>query len=186
MKTAVIFLSIILVVSLGIVIFSFVTNDTLNTQLASEKTINSQLNDTNTKLTNDNIKLRATSNLKSFENVKALDRFLKTSTTIKNVSPDDYASVSCISLMKEAKENGYWMGITAINTTDESIYDAMMRRNRGATGIQWHVFNVAIIGDADLYLVDSQDATSYYRIATISGDFAEYNKDSNASNLNLH
>jgi hypothetical protein len=188
MKITVIILSIFLAISFATTIVAFGAYDAQKSQLASEKTINASLNDQVTKLLNDNTELYAKANLKSFENVKALERFLKGSETIKNSDPYGYASESCISLMKEAKEGGYWMGITAINTSDESIYSAMTRKLKGATDIQWHVFNIAIVGDSELYLIDSQEAESYYKIASMSGDFAEYNKtkDSNVDNLNIH
>jgi hypothetical protein len=145
------------------------------------------LNDTNTKLTNDNVKLQAQSNLKSFTTLKELQRFLKDAQAPKDVTSNTYASETCIALMREAKEKGYWLGITAINTTDENYWKAYVRDRSGATDVKWHIFNLAIVGDSDIYLVDSQDISNVYFIVSVTGDFAEYNTvESNVSNLNIH
>jgi hypothetical protein len=91
--------------------------------------------------------------------------------------------------MREAKDKGYWLGIMAVNTSDENYFKAMLRERQGkGQDITWHVFNVAVIGDGDLYLVDTQDA-SYMFVMTIRGDFADYYKssvESNTDTLKLH
>jgi len=181
MKIAVIILSI-LILAFGAIVYI------QSSAISDYKSHISTLNDDNTALTNENIALHAKANLKSFENTKTLERFLKGSMAIKKSDPYGYASESCIELMKEARDSGYWMGLTSINASDESIYSAMLRRQKGYEPTTWHVFNVAIVGDADIYLVDSQDANNYYLLSTMTGDFAEYNKDSesNIDNLNIH
>jgi hypothetical protein len=145
----------------------------------------SELNDSNAKLVADNIALQKISNLKSFDNAKELERFLREAKSISEYK-DDYASVACINLMKEAKEQGYWMGITGVNTTDENYFKAMLRERKGmGDDVAWHVFNTVMIGDGDLYLVDAQDA-SYYFIVTIQGDFTDYSGlKSEVNNLKL-
>jgi hypothetical protein len=150
--------------------------------------LNSQavaLNESNAKLVQDNVALQKISNLKSFENTKALERFLKEAKSISEYK-NDYASVACINLMREAKEKGYWMGITGVNTTDENYFKAMLRERKGiGQDVTWHCFNVAIVGDGDLYLVDTSDS-SYLFVVTIRGDFADYSGLTNeATNLKL-
>lgn len=133
----------------------------------------SALNDSNAKLTADNVALMKVANLKSFENTKALERFLKEAKSISEYK-NDYASVACINLMREAKEKGYWLGITGINATDESYFRAMLRERNGmGKDVTWHVFNVAIVGDGDMYLVDTSDA-SYMFVVTVRGDFTDF------------
>ncbi|MFA5049083.1 MAG: hypothetical protein WC516_08720 [Patescibacteria group bacterium] len=128
-------------------------------------------------LTNDNIALIQKSNLKSFENMKALNRFLESAKTYNEFGEDGYASLACINLMREAKESGYWMGLTAINTTDTSLWKAIVLDRMGSDDVQWRVWNVAIVGDSDVYLVDAKDKTGVYFIVTFNGDFMEYNKE---------
>jgi hypothetical protein len=178
MKTAI----IVLIVLFIVFIVLSITVSTIKDQTVS--TLNNQI----TTLTNENIGLKATSNLKSFETKKALERFLSEATTPLKTDSKTYPSESCINLMREAKEKGYWLGITAINTTNENYYDAMKRDRMGAVDVQWHIFNVAIVGDSDLYLVDSQDISNCFFIISINGDFSDYNKapESNISNLKLH
>jgi Tfp pilus assembly protein PilX len=178
MKTTVTILSIVLVIVIGIMGLAFLKVNELKTHIST-------LNDDNTKLTNTNAELQVKANLKSFENTKTLERFLKNSTAIKNADPNGYASESCISLMREARDNGYWLGITAINTSDESVYSAMLKMQHGITDIKWHVFNIAIVGDFDLYLIDSQEVGAYYLLSTIAGDFASYNESPKSSTINL-
>jgi len=157
-------------------------------ELADSETQIQALNNEITSLTNENIELYAKAHLKSFENTKALERFLNNSEIILNADPDGYNSEYCIALMSEARDNGYWMGITAVNSTNESIYDALTRRLYGATNIHWYIYNVVVVGDEDIYLVNPMKAPDYHKLSTIVGDFAEYNKDtkSNVSNLNIH
>ena len=159
-------------------------------RVANDANINliQSLNDSLTKTSNENIALKQTSNLKSFTTLKELQRFLKDAKAPKEVDSNTYASETCISLMREAKEKGYWLGITAVNTTDENYWKAYLRDRNGATDVKWHIFNVAIVGDSDIYLVDSQDISNVYFIVSVTGDFAEYNKisESNVSNLNIH
>jgi hypothetical protein len=147
----------------------------------------STLDTANAKLVAENVALQKAANLKSFANTKELERFLKDAKSIAEYK-NDYASVSCINLMREAKEKGYWLGIMAVNTSDENYFKAMLReRNGTGKDVTWHVFNVAVIGDGDLYLVDTQDA-SYLFVMTIRGDFADYYKsvELNADTLKLH
>jgi hypothetical protein len=145
----------------------------------------SALNESNAKLVEDNVALQKISNLKSFENTKALERFLKEAKSISEYK-NDYASVACINLMREAKEKGYWLGITGINTSDENYFKAMLRERQGkGQDVSWHCFNVAIVGDGDLYLVDTSDA-SYLFVVTVRGDFADYSGLTNeATNLKI-
>jgi hypothetical protein len=148
----------------------------------------STLNNTLTKTSNENIQLKTESNLKSFTTLKELQRFLKDAKAPKEVTDSTYASETCIALMREAKEKGYWLGITAVNTTDENYWKAYVRDRSGATDIKWHIFNVAVVGDSDLYIIDSQDISNVYFIVSVTGDFQDYNKvtESNVSNLNVH
>lgn len=144
----------------------------LNTEIAS-------LNNDNAKLVADNSQLAKSTFLKSFENEKALERFIKSSSTSKQFTGDDYASEACISLMMEARESGYWMGITAENMTDENIWSAIYSRSISRSSVKWYAYNVAIVGDADIYLVDPINSTgeaTYYYIMTIGGDFNKYSE----------
>ena len=189
-------LPFILIVTLSVaLILATIWISNLKDEIHTLKTTNDaninliqSLNDSLTKTSNENIALKQTSNLKSFTTLKELQRFLKDAKAPKEVDSNTYASETCISLMREAKEKGYWLGITAVNTTDENYWKAYLRDRNGATDVKWHIFNVAIVGDSDIYLVDSQDISNVYFIVSVTGDFAEYNKisESNVSNLNIH
>jgi hypothetical protein len=181
-NTAITFIILFFVLAIGSTMVIVPTLSKLNDFQSKIST----LNDDNTRLSNENIELYAKANLKSFENAKTLERFLKNSPTIKASDPYGYASETCVKLMREAKESGYWLGITAINTSDESIYDAMLKKQYGTYDGTWHVFNIAIVGDADIYLVDSQDANNYYLLSTMTGDFAEYNKTDGLTNEQIN
>jgi CHASE3 domain sensor protein len=125
----------------------------------------------------ENEKLIHTSNLKSFENEKALANFLDTANTYVKYS-DAYPSEAIVYLMKEARGQGYWMGLTAINRTDESVWEAMYREKIGqGADVFWNVTGVVVVGDKDIYIVDPKDKTGYYFVVTMTGDFAEYNKE---------
>jgi hypothetical protein len=154
----------------------------LNNQIS---TLNSQV----TQLSNDNLALTITSNLKAFPTLKALQRFLSEANAPMNIKSTTYPSETCIELMKEAKLKGYWMGITSLNTTDESFYSALYKdRVNPRNNVQWHSFCIAIVGDSDLYLIDSQNVSNCYFIVSLTGDFAEYNSEakSNVDNLKIH
>ena len=189
-------LPFILIVTLSVaLILATIWISNLKDEIHTLKTTNDaninliqSLNDSLTKTSNENIALKQTSNLKSFTTLKELQRFLKDAKAPKEVDSNTYASETCISLMREAKEKGYWLGITAVNTTDENYWKAYLRDRNGATDVKWHIFNVAIVGDSDIYLVDSQDISNVYFIVSVTGDFAEYNKvsESNINNLNVH
>jgi hypothetical protein len=127
----------------------------------------------NNSLLIDNTRLAKSTYLKSFENEKALARFIQASKTVKSFTEDDYSSDACVSMMKESRDSGYWMGMTAINMTNESVWGALLTRSKGGT-VKWMVYNVAIVGDADVYLVDPMDETGYYRLMTMGGDFKPY------------
>ena len=188
MKIAVIALSLLLFITLGAGINIAIQSEALTKQVSTQQSTIQSLNDSLTKTSNENIALKQTSNLKSFTTLKELQRFLKDAKAPKEVDSNTYASETCIALMREAKEKGYWLGITAINTTDENYWKAYLRDRNGATDVKWHIFNIAIVGDSDIYLVDSQDISNVYFIVSVTGDFAEYNKvtESNVSNLNVH
>jgi uncharacterized coiled-coil protein SlyX len=192
MKQTIIILSVSLFListfCIGLVWYSGNRLELLEAQISSKSTQISTLNDTLTKTSNENVILKSQANLKSFTTLKELQRFLKDAKAPKEVDSNTYASETCIALMREAKEKGYWLGITAVNTTDENYWKAYVRDRKGATDIKWHIFNLAIVGDSDIYLVDSQNIEDIYFIVSVTGDFAEYNKvsESNVSNLNVH
>jgi outer membrane murein-binding lipoprotein Lpp len=173
---------IILVVVLGVMLIAGVAGvilnqnkvDDLNSRIQQLDKNVSKLNTDNTKLVDENIRLIKTSYLKSFENEKALVRFLQNSKTVKSFTEDDYSSEACISMMVEARTSGYWMGIEVLNMTDENIWSALLRRARDNASIRWMAYNVAVVGDADVYLVDPMDEEGYYRLMTIGGDFKSY------------
>lgn len=169
MKTAIYIISIVLVFTIGLSTFFIHALVDQGTTLLTQNTL---LNNTISNLTDNITQLSKTANLKSFENLKALKNFLANAQAPKEDST--YASQSCIDLMKEAKEQGYWLGITAINSTDESVYKAIAHNLD--PDVQWHSFNIAIVGDQDIYLIDSQDASWCYFLVTIQGDFAQYNE----------
>jgi regulator of replication initiation timing len=151
----------------------------LNQQVISLTKNVSELNDSNTKLVEDNMKLMTSTYLKSFENEKALERFINASVTSKSFTSDDYASEACISLMIEARENGYWMGITMENTTDESFWSALYRKTVERASVRWFAYNVAIVGDGDIYFVDPLQEAKYYYVMTMGGDFSKYSEKDN-------
>jgi hypothetical protein len=130
----------------------------------------SKLDVQNAKLLEDNVKLMKYSYLKSFENEKALVRFLKGSKTSKSFTENNYASDACVSMMEEARASGYWMGIMPINTSNENIWSSLISNYP----IKWSVFNVAIVGDADIYMVNPMEVDGYYSVMTMGGDFKNY------------
>ena len=133
-----------------------------------------KLNTENAQLVADNTKYMKQANLKSFATVKDLERFLKVDTTDQEYK-DDYASVAAIELMKRAREQGYWMGMSALNSTQENMFSAMLKERQGlGDDVQWVCYNVAVVGDSELYLVDPQHDSYMMRIMAMSGDFLEY------------
>jgi hypothetical protein len=157
--------------------FAYNNNQLLQTAKAvivSQDEDISRLNDENAKLVADNIKYMKQSNLKSFATAKDLERFLKADSTDQEYK-DDYASVASIELMKNAREQGYWMGMSALNSTQENMLSAMLKERQGlGDNIQWVCYNVAIVGDAELYFIDPQNDTYALKIMVMSGDFLNY------------
>lgn len=131
-----------------------------------------QLNTDYTKLVADNAKYMKQANLKSFTTLKELERFVKADTTDQEFK-NDYASKACINMMVNAREQGYWMGMGVLNQTQENLYSAMLKdRERG--GMAWTTYCLAVVGDADLYMVDPQNDGYIFSVMTMSADWADY------------
>lgn len=161
--------------SVGLV-FELGNLDRANTEI-------SILSNANTEFANNNEVLLRTSNLKSFENKKALDNFLNSAKTYSEFENEGYASKACISLMREAKEAGYWMGMTPINTNESSYWDAIVLDRKGDPDVSWRLWCVAVVGDADIYIIDAKTRENVVFIVTFNGDFAEYNKEITPSTI---
>ncbi len=174
MKVLFIIVLVVLVASVGLGMWNYME---FNSKIVKLNTEIVDLNEENTRLVADNIQLVKSSYLKSFENEKSLERFIKASTTSKSFTSDDYASEACISLMVEAREKGYWMGITMENMTDESFWSALYRKTMERSSVKWIAYNVAIVGDGDIYFIDPlEENTAFYYIMTMGGDFSKYSE----------
>lgn len=179
MKTWIIILVCVVLVGCVGIFMLYSRGQALSQEIIALKESVSESNDSNTKLVEDNVRLIKSTYLKSFENEKALERFIKSSVTSKSFTSDDYASEACISLMVEARGKGYWMGITMENMTDESFWSALSRRTINRASIKWFAYNVAIVGDGDIYFVDPLQEAKYYYVMTMGGDFSKYSEKDN-------
>ena len=179
MKTGVILLGfacVSLLVLLGVVGYLYYDNDK---QLQKDNVLISmqaaeifQLNTEHTQLVADNVKYMKQSNLKSFATSKDLERFLKSDSTDQEFK-NDYASRACINLMRNAREQGYWMGMGIMNQTPENLYTAMLK-DRQYGGMSWTTYCVAVVGDEELYMVDPQNDAYVFPVMTMNADWADY------------
>jgi hypothetical protein len=131
-----------------------------------------QLNSDYTKLVADNAKYMKQANLKSFTTLKELERFVKADTTDQEFK-NDYASRACINMMVNAREQGYWLGMGVLNQSQENLYVAMLK-DRENGGMSWTTYCLAVVGDADLYMVDPQNDGYIFSVMTMSADWADY------------
>jgi hypothetical protein len=60
--------------------------------------------------------------------------------------------------------------------TNENIWSAIYSRAINRSSVKWYAYNVAIVGDADVYLVDPVGDVAYYYIMTMGGDFSKYSE----------
>ncbi len=86
---------------------------------------------------------------KSFENLKILEKWLQTTS---DKSHYEYYSESAVELMKEARNDGYWMGLLpldlSVNPNSEKLVATVPLNSSG------YVINLAVVAGSDLYLVD--------------------------------
>jgi hypothetical protein len=76
-------------------------------------------------------------------------------------------------MMVNAREQGYWLGMGVLNQSQENLYVAMLKdRERG--GMSWTTYCLAVVGDADLYMVDPQNDGYIFSVMTMSADWADY------------
>jgi archaellum component FlaF (FlaF/FlaG flagellin family) len=179
MKTGVVLLGfacISLLVFSGVIGYSYYDNDK---QLQNAKAvIKSQdediakLNADYTRVVADNVKYMKESRLKSFTTLKELERFLKVDATDQEYK-GRYASEACLQLMKNGREQGYWIGMGALNQTPEGLLSAMVY-DRKYGGMSWTTYALAVVGDDQLYFIDPQDDKYIFPIMTMSADFQDY------------
>jgi len=131
-----------------------------------------QLNADNANLVADNVKYMKQSRLKSFTTLRELERFVKADTTDQEFK-NDYASSACINMMVNAREQGYWIGMGVINQTPENLYTAMLK-DRQYGGMSWSTYCLAVVGDAQLYMVDPLNDAYIFSVMRMSADWADY------------
>jgi hypothetical protein len=181
MKIGVILLSVAcfsLMVFSGVIGYLYVNDNqqlkTAKSVIQSQDAEIAQLNLDYSKLVADNVKYMKQSNLKSFATAKDLERFLKADSTDQEYS-DAYTSEASIALMVNAREQGYWMGIGALNSSQENMLTAMLKERQGlGNDITWGCYNIAIVGDSEVYFVDPQNDAYALKIMVMSGDFLNY------------
>jgi hypothetical protein len=179
MKTDIIILSIafiVIILVLGAVGYLYYNNNqqlqTAKAVIVSQDEDIAQLNADYTKLVADNVKYMKQANLKSFTTSKDLERFLKADTTDQEFK-NRYASEACLQLMKNGREQGYWIGMGALNQTPEGLLTAMVY-DRKYGGMSWTTYALAVVGDDQLYFIDPQDDKYVFPIMTMSADFQDY------------
>jgi hypothetical protein len=131
-----------------------------------------QLNADYTRVVADNVKYMKESRLKSFTTLKELERFVKADPTDQEFK-NDYASRACINLMVNAREQGYWIGMGVLNQTPENLYTAMLK-DRQNGGMSWTTYCLAVVGDADLYLIDPLNDNYILSVMTMNADWLDY------------
>ena len=102
---------------------------------------------------------------KSFENQKMLEKWLKTTSDKSN---DEYYSESAMKLIKEARADGYWMGLAPVNFVyDKDGYPDYIEYPVAANSM---VICLTVVGGDTLYLVDPPNL-SVMKITTMQADF---------------
>jgi hypothetical protein len=180
MKTGVVLLGFacisLLVVVSGVIGYSYYDNDkqlqTAKAVIKSQDEDIAKLNADYTRVVADNVIYMKESRLKSFTTLKELERFVKADTTDQEFK-DDYASSACIHMMVNAREQGYWLGMGVLNQTPENLYAAILKDRQGVR-ISWTTYCLAVVGDADLYLIDPQNDTYIFLVMAMSADWADY------------
>ncbi len=102
---------------------------------------------------------------KSFENQKMLEKWLQTTS---DKSHFEYYSESAVELMKEARDDGYWMGLAPA----DFIYDGtgLPQRIEYPLMSRGVVMCLTVVGGDTIYLVDP-DALSVLKVTTMQADF---------------
>jgi len=131
-----------------------------------------QLNADYANLVADNVRYMKESRLKSFTTIKELERFIKADPTDQEFK-NDYASKACINLMVNAREQGYWIGMGVLNQTQENLYTAMLK-DRQYGGMSWTTYCIAVVGDADLVIVDPLNDGYIFPAMTMNADWLDY------------
>ena len=176
-------MKIVLAISLGFMVvcavilgFGYYDNDkqlqTAKAVIKSQDEDIAKLNADYTRVVADNVKYMKQANLKSFATSKDLERFLKSDTTDQEFK-NRYASEACLQLMKNGREQGYWIGMGALNQTPEGLLTAMVT-DRKYGGMSWTTYALAVVGDDQLYFIDPQDDKYVFPIMTMSADFQDY------------
>lgn len=176
MKLALTLLGIFMLLVIGVCGYAYYDNDKqlqkAKVTIAEQEAEIAQLNTDYAKLVADNAKYMKQANLKSFTTLKELERFVKADTTDQEFK-NDYASKACINMMVNAREQGYWIGMGVINQTPENLYTAMLK-DRQSGGMSWTTYCLAVVGDADLYMVDPQNDSYIFSVMTMNADWADY------------
>ena len=102
---------------------------------------------------------------KSFENQKVLEKWLKTTSDKSNY---EYYSEAAVELIKEARAEGYWMGVLpldlGVNPSGEKLVATVPINGSG------YVINLAVVAGSDLYLIDPFTG-SVIKSMTMQSDF---------------
>jgi hypothetical protein len=102
---------------------------------------------------------------KSFENQRMLEKWLQTTS---DKSQYEYYSEAAVELIKEARSEGYWMGVLPlnldVNPSSEKIEATVPINGSG------YVINLAIVAGCDLYIIDPFTG-SVMKSMTMQSDF---------------
>jgi len=176
MKVFSIVILVICLIGVGVLGYSYYDNNQqlqkAGQMIANQDAEIAQLNADYTKLVADNVRYMKESRLKSFTTLKELERFIKADQTDQEFR-NDYASKACINLMVNAREQGYWIGMGVLNQTQENLYTAMLK-DRQYGGMSWTTYCIAVVGDADLIIIDPLNDGYVFPAMTMNADWLDY------------